>query len=41
MIGLSPGKLQVLLFLGMDPLWYGKEAAFMWSIWHKAVAINE
>lgn len=24
-----------------DPLRAGKEAAFMWSIWHKAVAVNE
>ena len=24
-----------------DPLWAGNEAAFMWSIWHKAVAVNE
>jgi hypothetical protein len=24
-----------------DPLRSGKEAAFMWSIWHKAVAVNE
>ena len=23
------------------PLRSGKEAAFMWSIWHKAVAVNE
>ena len=22
-------------------LWLGKEAMFMWSIWHKAVAIHE
>ena len=24
-----------------DPLRTGKEAAFIWSIWHKAVAVNE
>ena len=24
-----------------DPLWSGKEVAFMWSIWHKAVVANE
>ena len=24
-----------------DPLRAGKEAAFLWSIWHKAVAVNE
>ena len=24
-----------------DPLWARKEAAFMWSIWHKALAVNE
>ena len=24
-----------------DPLRSGKEAAFIWSIWHKTVAVNE
>ena len=39
--GYLPGNYRFHWLQVWDPLRSGKEAAFMWSIWHKAVAVNE
>ena len=39
--GYLPGNYKFYWSQNWDPLRAGKEAAFMWSIWHKAVAVNE
>ena len=39
--GYLPGNYRFRWSQVWDPLRNGKEAAFSWSIWHKAVAVNE
>ena len=39
--GYLPGNYKFYWSQVWDPLQAGKEAAFIWSIWHKAVAVNE
>ena len=39
--GYLPGNYRFQWSQVWDPLRSGKEAAFIWSIWHKAVAVNE
>lgn len=39
--GYLPGNYMFYWSQVWDPLWFGKEAAFMWSIWHKAIAVTE
>ena len=39
--GYLPGNYKFFWSQVWDPLRSGKEAAFIWSIWHKAVAVNE
>jgi hypothetical protein len=39
--GYLPGNYRFFWSQVWDPLRSGKEAAFIWSIWHKAVAVNE
>ena len=36
-----PGNYRFFWFQVWDPFRSGKEGAFIWSIWHKAVAVNE
>ena len=39
--GYLPGNYRFYWSQVWNPLRSGKEAAFIWSIWHKAVAVNE
>ena len=39
--GYLPGNYRFFWSQVWDPLRSGKEAVFIWSIWHKAVAVNE
>jgi hypothetical protein len=39
--GYLPDNYRFLWSQVWDPLHSGKEAVFIWSIWHKAVAVNE
>ena len=39
--GYLPNNHRIYWSQVWDPMRAGKEAAFMWSIWHKAVAVNE
>ena len=39
--GYLPGNYKFYWSQIWDPLRAGKEAAFIWSIWHKAIAVNE
>ena len=39
--GYLPGNYRFYWSQVWDPMRFGKEAAFLWSIWHKAVAVNE